>query len=156
MRLISASARQTINIGRKIAAHLKPADVLCLYGPFGAGKTVLAKGIAQGLGIKPGAVNSPSFVLVRTHTQGLIPLHHFDLYRLKETQDILNLGYEEYIYGNAVTVIEWAERLGKLVPKEVHRIELILEPGTKRLLKFLAFGKRYQELLREINEDLSH
>jgi len=152
MQIISASARQTVNIGRKIAAHLKPADVLCLYGPFGAGKTVLVKGIAQGLGIKPSAVNSPSFVLVRTHTQGLIPLHHFDLYRLKQAQDILNLGYEEYLYGKAVTVIEWAERLGKLVPKESLKIELSFQGRTKRILKYSAFGGRYKELLKKINE----
>lgn len=156
MRIVSASARETIKIGEKIARRLKPSDVICLYGRFGAGKTVLVKGIARGLHIKEGTVNSPSFVLIRTHAQGLIPLHHLDLYRIKSPQDILNLGYEEYLFGRAVTVIEWAERLGKLMPEEFLKIEFKIMPGTKRRLAFRAYGSRCRELLRQLDEDISH
>jgi tRNA threonylcarbamoyladenosine biosynthesis protein TsaE len=79
MRIISRSPADTRKIARRIAAKLKPADILCLFGPFGAGKTVFAKGLAQGLGIKSRDVISPSFVLLRRHNYGRLPLFHFDL-----------------------------------------------------------------------------
>ena len=156
MEIISQSVKDTINIGKAIAKNLKPSDIICLFGELGSGKTVLTKGIAQGLGIERKRVISPSFVLIREHSQGKLPLYHFDLYRLKEARDILALGYEEYLYGEGVTVIEWADRLKYLIPAEFLKIELFIKENSKRQLKFSTFGKRYKELLERIHEDIRH
>lgn len=156
MKIISHSVRETINIGKRIAKSLMPGDIICLFGELGSGKTVLTKGIAQGLGVQKNKIISPSFVLIRIHTQGRLPLYHFDLYRLKAPLDILGLGYEEYLYDTGVTVIEWADRLKYLLPGEFLKIELLLKPDSQRLLKFTPIGNRYKELLSKVYENIRH
>ena len=156
MELSSRSVRDTLNIGRLIAKMLKPADVICLSGELGSGKTVLAKGIAWGLGIKTNEIVSPTFVLLRQYPDARIPFYHFDLYRLKSPEDILGLGYEEYLYGDGVTVIEWPDRLKYLIPQDYLNIELIIKGEKKRSLKFKASGNRYFDLLRKIYENIRH
>lgn len=156
MGIISRCVRDTIYIGKKTAKNLKGGDVICLFGQLGSGKTVFTKGIAQGLGIEKDTVISPSFVLLRQYNKGRLPFFHFDLYRLKNPTDILALGSEEYLYGDGVTVIEWAERLGYLLPKEHLGVELFIRQDSQRLLKFKAKGRRYEELLEKLNENIRH
>jgi tRNA threonylcarbamoyladenosine biosynthesis protein TsaE len=151
MEKISSSVNQTLKLGRIIAANLKPGDIILLSGALGAGKTVLAKGIAQGLGINKNTVVSPTFVLLRVY-QGRHLLQHFDFYRIKTAQDIFALGYQEYLYSDAVTVIEWPERLKFLLPKEFLKIKLFSKAKNQRLLKFVATGSRYKKLLEKIHE----
>lgn len=151
MEKLSGSVNQTLEIGRQLARHLCGGEIILLSGPLGAGKTVLAKGIAQGLGINKDNVISPTFILLRVH-KGKHILQHFDLYRLKSVEDIFALGYEEYFYSQAVTLIEWPQRLKFLLPKEFLRIRLIAKTKNKRLLKFFAKGKKHKELLEKINE----
>lgn len=155
MKILSKSVSDTLKIGRKISANLRSSDIICLFGQLGSGKTVLTKGIASGLGINPDKIISPTFVLIRQH-EGRLPFFHFDLYRLKSLNDILALGYEEYFYSGAVTVVEWADRLGYLMPKEFLKVELTTKGKESRLLKFSAFGSRYKDLLRKIDENISH
>ncbi len=155
MEKLSASVNQTLKIGRRLARNLCGGEIILLSGSLGTGKTVLAKGIAQGLGISKNNVISPTFVLLRVH-QGKHILQHFDLYRLGTIEDIFALGYEEYFYSEAVTVIEWPERLKFLLPKEFLKIKLLIKPKNKRLLKFSAQGRRYKELLEKIHEDTRH
>jgi tRNA threonylcarbamoyladenosine biosynthesis protein TsaE len=155
MEVISGSFKETLKIGRLIAKYLKPQDIICLSGELGSGKTVLTKGIAAGLGIEAFNVTSSSFVLIREHLKGRLPLYHFDLYRLKAAQDISTLGYEEYFYGNGISVIEWPERLGPLMPDEYLRVELTYQSKSKRGLKFRAVGARYKKLLHDLNENIS-
>ena len=152
MKIISHSFKETLKFGKFIAKYLKSADVICLSGELGSGKTVLAKGIASGLGIETSKITSSSFILIREHLQGRLPFYHFDLYRLKEAQDIFHLGYEDYLYGDGVSVIEWPERLKYLIPKEHLKVELSYQGEFKRVLKFYAQGLRYKELLKEIRE----
>jgi len=152
MQIISKSVKDTLNIGKVIAKDLQKGDIICLFGQLGSGKTVLTKGIAQGLGIKKNRIVSPSFVLIRQHSQGRLPLCHFDLYRLKEPKDIAAIGYEEYLYDDEVSVIEWADRLKYLLPREFLKIELFIKSEKQRLLEFKAFGSRYKELLARIHE----
>ena len=152
MQIDSKGVNDTLKIGKVIAKNLKKGDIICLFGELGSGKTVLTKGIACGLGIERNGVISPSFVLIRQHSQGRLPLYHFDLYRLKEIKDILSLGYEEYLYDEGITVIEWADRLKQLLPKEYLKVELFIKGKTKRLLKFSAFGRRYKELLMALEK----
>lgn len=145
-----------MKIGKLIAGNLKSGDIICLFGELGSGKTVLVKGIAEGLGIKGEKIISPSFVLIREHHQGKLPLYHFDLYRLKSPSAILGLGYEEYFYDEGITVIEWADRLKYLLPGESLKIEISFRTPAQRLLEFSAKGSRYKELLGEIRENLRY
>jgi len=129
-----------------IAGNLAKGDIVCLFGSLGAGKTVLVKGIAEGLGIKKREIISPTFVLLQEH-RGRVPFYHFDLYRLTNPKDILDLGYEDYLYDDAVTVIEWADRLKYLLPKECLSVELVIKGAVLRLLRISAAGSRYKQLL---------
>ena len=156
MKIISKSVKHTLRIGRQIAKNLKQGDIICLFGELGTGKTVLTKGIALGLGIGIGRVSSPSFVLMRTYPKAKFPLYHFDLYRLKSPRDIAALGYEEYLYAEGVTVIEWADRLKYLLPEEYLKIKLAIKGDKQRLLTFKASGRRYKALLAKIYEPRPH
>ena len=149
---LSSSVRQTLRIGKKIASYLKGKEIILLSGSLGAGKTVLAKGIAGGLGINKNDVLSPTFVILRLY-QGKYLLQHFDFYRLKTQQDLLALGAQEYLYSDAVTLIEWPERLKFLLPKEFLKIKLVIRAKNKRYFKFTAKGPRYKKLLEKIYEN---
>jgi len=147
MKIISHSIQETLGVGRTIARNLQGGDIICLYGQLGSGKTLLTKGIAWGLGIKKDTITSPTFVLLNHYARAKIPLYHFDLYRLKTSRDIQEIGYEEFFYGSGVTVIEWADRLGPLLPREHLRVNLEIRQGTTRTLELKAVGRRYQELI---------
>ncbi|MCM8800613.1 MAG: tRNA (adenosine(37)-N6)-threonylcarbamoyltransferase complex ATPase subunit type 1 TsaE [Candidatus Omnitrophica bacterium] len=156
MQLISKSIEHTLKIGRMLAKYLKKRDIICLIGQLGSGKTVLVKGIAEGLGIKSWVVKSPSFILIHEYKSKNNLLYHLDLYRLKNPIDTVLLGYEEYLYNEGICVIEWAERLNYLMPKEYLKINFYIVSEEKRLLKFIAYGRRYKELLKRIYEDIRH
>jgi len=121
-RFLTRSAEETIELGKRIGAFLLPNEVVGLFGPLGAGKTTLIQGIAEGLAVKD-YVTSPTFVIINEY-QGRLPFYHIDLYRLEEIKDIEELGIEEYFYRGGVCVIEWAEKLEKLFPKQMETIEL--------------------------------
>jgi tRNA threonylcarbamoyladenosine biosynthesis protein TsaE len=156
MLIQTYSVKETLDLGKKISRYLQRGDIICLFGQLGSGKTVLTKGLAEGLGIKGSQVISPTFVLMREHDSGSLPFYHFDLYRLQHTQEILALGYEEYFYDEGVTVIEWADRLGCLLPKEFLKVELSFKDESERLLKFIPTGKRYRELMEKVHEGIRH
>ena len=156
MVIQSYSVKDTLSIGKRIARHLRKGDIICLCGNLGAGKTVLTKGIAEGLGIGQEKVISPSFVLIRQHIKGTLPLYHFDLYRLNQPQDILSLGYEEYLYNEGVAVIEWADKLEYLLPKEFLKVELTFKDESQRMMKFIPVGRRYNELMEKVHEDIGY
>ncbi|MFA5362429.1 MAG: tRNA (adenosine(37)-N6)-threonylcarbamoyltransferase complex ATPase subunit type 1 TsaE [Candidatus Omnitrophota bacterium] len=149
----SDSVKDTVYAGRVIARHLRESDIVCLFGDLGSGKTVLAKGIAEGLGIEKNKVISPTFVIIRRYTGKKI-LFHFDLYRLSASGDIAGLGYEEYFYDNGISVIEWPERLGSLMPEEYLSVRLDIRERRKRLISLSGFGGRYKQMIKEIDEDL--
>src|SRR3990167_3061167 len=108
INVLSKSTDQTLELGEKLARHLRKGDILCLGGELGSGKTIFIKGIAQGLKISPAKVHSPTFVLMNAY-EGKLPLYHFDLYRLEGVREISTIGYEEFLYGDGVSVIEWAD-----------------------------------------------
>ncbi|MHB8154458.1 MAG: tRNA (adenosine(37)-N6)-threonylcarbamoyltransferase complex ATPase subunit type 1 TsaE [Candidatus Omnitrophota bacterium] len=153
MEKLTFSVNQTLKLGKKIASNLSGGEIIFLSGSLGAGKTVLAKGIAGGLGIDKNDVVSPTFVLLRVY-QGKHLLQHFDLYRIKSPEDIFALGYEEYLYSDAVTLIEWPQRLKFLLPKEFLKIKLSIKAKNQRYFKFTAKGSRYKKLLEKIYEDI--
>jgi tRNA threonylcarbamoyladenosine biosynthesis protein TsaE len=152
MEIISGSAQKTLGVGKLISGKLKKGDIVCLFGDLGSGKTVLTKGICLGLGIDKDKVTSPTFVILRQH-EGKLPIYHFDLYRLTSPEDILDLGYEEYFFDEGVSVIEWADRLGQLLPKEFLKINLLVKGENQRAIRISAQGLRYRKLLEDIRED---
>ena len=156
MKIISKSVKETLNLGASLARRLQPGDIICLQGGLGSGKTTLTKGIAAGLGISPSEVTSSSFILIRPHLAGKIPLFHFDFYRLKRSSDIVGLGFEEYFYGEGVSVVEWPEKLDCLMPKERLMVKLAYAQADKRIFEFSGQGSRYKDLLRSWDEDISH
>lgn len=124
MKFISNSVEETISIGAKLGRKLKKGDCVALVGDLGSGKTVLTKGIAEGLGVKnPRYVNSPTFVIIKEY-KGKLPLYHFDLYRLDRSTALDAEGYEEYFYDDGVSVIEWADKIRGLLPKKRIQVKL--------------------------------
>jgi tRNA threonylcarbamoyladenosine biosynthesis protein TsaE len=117
---------------------------------LGAGKTTFIKGVAKGLKIAPEKVNSPTFILMNAY-QGRLPLYHFDLYRLENTGEIGAIGYEEFLYGDGVSVVEWAERLGALTPKEHLRIDLTHKGENTRGIKITAAGEQYCQIIDRLS-----
>jgi len=128
-RLASTSPEQTAEIGRRLAGTLRAGSVVSLEGPLGAGKTTLVKGLAGALGINE-PVTSPSFTLIASY-RGLTDLHHVDLYRLESLAEIADLGLEELMAGNAVTVIEWGEKAGPLLPADALRVRVALDGAAR-------------------------
>jgi tRNA threonylcarbamoyladenosine biosynthesis protein TsaE len=126
MELCSRSAEETRALGARLAAVLRPGDVVVLTGDLGAGKTVLAKGIAAGLGVSEPVV-SPTFTIVREY-EGDIPLQHLDVYRLDHFQEVIDLGLDELLDGHAVTVVEWGEAVSALLPVDRLEVSLLLLP----------------------------
>jgi tRNA threonylcarbamoyladenosine biosynthesis protein TsaE len=130
--MISKSIEETITIGAKLGKKLRAGDVVALVGDLGAGKTVLTKGIAQGLGVKNVRyVNSPTFVIIKEH-KGRMPLYHFDIYRLNKSSVLDSENFEEYFYGNGVTVVEWADKIRPLLPKRHIEVKLSVAGEGKR------------------------
>lgn len=147
LKIISYSEAETMNLGKGLARLLGPGDIVCLFGTLGAGKTILVKGMAEGLGISKDEVISPSFVLIREYLPaGKVPLYHLDLFRLRNPKNILSLGYEEYLYGQGICVIEWAQRLDGYLPSEFLKIELKIKSRTKRAIRLIAKGERYRKI----------
>jgi tRNA threonylcarbamoyladenosine biosynthesis protein TsaE len=148
LEIISHSPEQTQKFGTRLGELAQPGDTLLLVGNLGAGKTCLAQGIAQGLGIKEYAA-SPSFVVVR-ELYGRLPLYHIDFYRLDNLEEIAELGLDDYLYGNGVSVVEWAEKGLSLLPPEHLLIEMGYVSDTERSLKLKPAGKRYRKLVVQL------
>lgn len=130
--MISRSIKETIDAGAKLAKKLKAGDVVALVGELGAGKTVFTKGIAKGLGVKDSRyVNSPTFVIIKEY-KGRLPLYHFDLYRLDSSSIIDAENFEEYFYGDGVSVIEWADKARGLLPKKYFEVRLSVAGEDRR------------------------
>ena len=119
---ITGSTEETLELARKLGENARPGDVFALYGDLGSGKTVMAKGIASGLGITTD-ITSPTFTLMEVY-RGRYMLYHFDLYRIESSDEFENLFFEEYWEGGGVSVIEWAERAEDRLPDKIIRIHM--------------------------------
>jgi len=147
--LMSYSEDDTIRLGKFIGENSKPGDIILLYGDLGSGKTSISKGIALGAGFK-NIVTSPTFTLMNQYS-GNYPIYHFDLYRLNKEEDLFDLDYEEYFYGNGITLVEWPQRLENLIPDEYLKISLCKLNDTKerKIMNYLEGNryKAYEEML---------
>ena len=131
MLTVTNSAAETKALGEKLASRLKAGDVVVLEGELGAGKSELARGIARGLGVTE-TVTSPSFTILNVYESGRCPLYHFDWYRLESEEELYELGMDEYLGGDGIAVVEWAERCPDAVPENVLRIRLEVTGGESR------------------------
>src|SRR5437879_9564607 len=147
--LVSHSSLHTERLGERLGRAARPNDVFALSGELGTGKTVLARGVAIGLGIDPADISSPTFIIMREHGGGRLPFFHIDLYRL-EGVDLANTGWEECLDAGGVTVIEWPDRAGPLLPDD--RLEVKLEhiADTKRRIVVAATGPRSAQFVEEL------
>lgn len=128
MEYISNSVDDTREIAAELAKKLAAGDVLCMYGDLGAGKTAFVQGLAQGLGIDE-PITSPTFTIVNEY-YGSMPLYHFDVYRIADPDEMYEVGYEEYVYGSGVSVIEWSELISDILPESRYSVT-ILKDGSK-------------------------
>ena len=115
--------QETRSFGKKLAAELAPVIVIALTGDLGTGKTALTKSIAEGLGITE-VITSPTFNIVKEYYSGRIPMYHFDVYRIGDIDEMYELGYEEYFYGNGVCIVEWADLIEDIIPEDAIRIDI--------------------------------
>lgn len=144
--ITTCSPGETQKLGQRLAKKCRGGEIFCLLGNLGAGKTTFVKGIARGLQIDEKKVNSPTFVIMNVY-QGRLLLCHFDFYRLEDPKEIGGIGYDEFLYGQGVAVIEWAERFGPLMPTECLAIEISDVKEQSRTFKLTARGKKYQDLI---------
>ncbi|MEP7071989.1 MAG: tRNA (adenosine(37)-N6)-threonylcarbamoyltransferase complex ATPase subunit type 1 TsaE [Verrucomicrobiota bacterium] len=133
--IISASQSETEARGESLAQKLGPGEVIGLTGDVGAGKTHFTKGIARGLGV-PGEITSPTFTLVHEYERGRLPLYHFDFYRLERLEELVAIGFEEYLDANGVCVIEWADRFREALPERTRWVHFEIAAGDERQIAF--------------------
>lgn len=142
MTWTSQSEEETYQYGRWIGNNSRPGDLILLYGDLGSGKTVLSRGIAHGAGFN-GNVTSPTFTLMNIY-KGSFPVYHFDIYRLYDPEELFDLDYEEYFYGDGVTIIEWPERLGHFLPNDFLKVTINRKSEeNKREIKIKLIGNKY-------------
>jgi len=147
MNFITNTVEETIKLGIKIGKRLNPGDIVCIDGDLGSGKTHLTKGIALGLGIDE-HITSPTFNIVNEY-EGRLKFYHFDVYRVNDPDEIAAIGFDEYIFSDAASVIEWSDYISELIPEEHIQIRIANESETSRNISIQWFGKRY-DYLKEV------
>ena len=123
MIIESKCEKDTFELGKKIGREAAPGDVYTLVGDLGVGKTVFTKGVAAGLGILE-PVSSPTFTIVQVYEEGRLPFYHFDVYRIGDIEEMEEIGFEDYIYGEGVSLIEWANLIEELLPERYTQITI--------------------------------
>jgi len=154
MILDTNSPDETRAVGRALGERLVAGDVICLQGDLGSGKTCLTQGIGAGMGVAD-VINSPTFVFVNEHAPlNAGPyLYHVDLYRLCDLNEVMSLGLEDYMYGDGVTVIEWADRAPEMMPAQCLWVHLAYREFTARRLTLHGAGERNAALLAALAQD---
>lgn len=125
----TSSTEETANIAYQMAANAAAGQVYALIGDLGVGKTVFTKGFAEGLGIDE-PVSSPTFTILQIYEEGRLPLYHFDVYRIEEPEEMEEVGFDEYVYGEGVCLIEWANRIEEILPDDT--IYIVIEKDLEK------------------------
>ncbi len=137
----------TDRLGVALAGALPPGTVVALIGTLGAGKTRLVQAVAAAVGVPRAEVTSPTFVLVNEYTGGRLPIYHFDTYRLKDDDEFLNLGPDEYFDSNGLTFVEWADRVAELLPTDRLEISITVIGETRREFRITATSPQLKSAL---------
>ena len=140
MEYITASPEETEALGKRFAETLLPGDVIAFYGDLGAGKTAFTRGIADGLGISE-RVTSPTYTIVNEYLSGRLPLFHFDLYRLSSSDDLFDIGWEDYLERGGVCAVEWSERAPDALEQAI-RVDIRRIDDQKRRITITG-GRRF-------------
>ena len=149
IRLNSEQEETTYKIGFKLGTLLEPGDVICLTGDLGAGKTTMTKAISEALGVQED-VTSPTFTIIHEYS-GKIPVYHFDVYRINRIEEMEDLGYEEYFYGEGVCIVEWASMIEEIIPDKRLWIHIsIARDGEGRILDFQRSSPHYMRIIEEL------
>ena len=120
---------ETFEVGRKIGMNAKPGQIYTLTGDLGVGKTVFTQGVAAGLGITE-PVNSPTFTIIQEYEDGRLPFYHFDVYRIGDLEEMEEIGYDDYFFGQGICLIKWAELIEEILPEK--RIEVTIEKDLEK------------------------
>lgn len=131
LQVISHSEEETISLAEKLTATFRPGEIIILTGELGAGKTVFVKGIAKGLGHNPDIVNSPSYTLVNEYP-GEKPLYHFDLYRMGDSSELVEIGWDDYLSRDGLIIVEWGEKAVDYLPAQYYQIQFTKLDGEQR------------------------
>ncbi|MBO4214680.1 MAG: tRNA (adenosine(37)-N6)-threonylcarbamoyltransferase complex ATPase subunit type 1 TsaE [Lachnospiraceae bacterium] len=123
------SEEETFNIGREIGSRATAGEVYTLIGDLGVGKTVFTKGFGAGLDIEE-PINSPTFTIIQVYDEGRLPLYHFDVYRIGDVEEMDEIGFDEYVYGDGVSLIEWANLIEEIIPKK--HTEILIEKDLEK------------------------
>ena len=127
------SEKETFELGKNLGEQAKAGQIFCLNGDLGVGKTVFTQGFAKGLGIEEN-VNSPTFTIIQVYEEGRIPLYHFDVYRIGDPEEMYEIGYEEYFFGEGVCLIEWSKLIEELIPEEA--INIVIDKNLEKGLDY--------------------
>ena len=123
----TTNAEETFQLGVKIGKQARPGEIYTLNGDLGVGKTVFTQGVARGLGIEE-PVNSPTFTIVQVYEEGRMPFYHFDVYRIGDIEELEEIGYDDYFFGNGICLIEWAELIQELLPEQIISVTIEKNP----------------------------
>jgi tRNA threonylcarbamoyladenosine biosynthesis protein TsaE len=149
---IAHNENDTDRLGAAMANVLSPGTVIGLIGTLGAGKTRLVQAVAAAIGVPRANVTSPTFVLVNEYTGGRLPLYHFDTYRLKDDDEFLNLGPDEYFDSNGLTFVEWADRVSALLPAERLEITIDVNGEKTRQISIRGTSAQMDELVTQLQK----
>ena len=153
LELASAIPDQTQRLGARLGEGARPGDLICLEGELGTGKTCFVQGLGRGLGL-PGDIHSPTFILANEHRGGRVPLYHLDVYRVRSAAEARGFGLDDYLSGDGILVIEWAERIRDALPAERLWIAFAHCGENRRAITLEAQGVRYEELLNRIAQSV--
>ena len=150
---VADSLEKTNFLGRELAFLVLPGDLIALSGELGAGKTTFVKALAASLGIAEDDVSSPSYTLLNEYA-GQIPMYHFDLYRLEGADDVDDLGFDEYMEGDGLAVVEWADVAPQILPSEYLEIKIMISGEESRDLELKGIGERYVKIVERLRGSL--
>ncbi len=149
LEITSTSPEETQGIGVRLGEIALAGDLFCLEGELGSGKTCFVQGLGRGLGIRD-SIHSPTFILANEHRGGRLPLYHLDVYRVRSTDEAIGVGLDDYLAGDGVLVIEWAEKIREALPDERLWIWFRHIAENERAISIDARGARYEELLASL------
>jgi tRNA threonylcarbamoyladenosine biosynthesis protein TsaE len=140
--VVTQSVNDTIEVGKEFASGLQRSDIVALYGNLGSGKTQFAKGVCLGLGVHHHVV-SPSFTILNEYVDGKFPVYHFDFYRLRSLSELAEFGFEEYLFGDGICLLEWANVVESTLP--VNRYDVTLELGERQNQRLIHIAQTGME-----------
>ena len=152
LKIKTEGPEETFELGKKLASKLFPGDIICLQGDLGTGKTSLTKGICAGLGVKE-KITSPTYNIVNEY-RGNMTVNHMDLYRIRSEDELYDIGFNDYIYGDGITIIEWPDKAGTLMPDNYLDINLSGQKN-RREIRLIPQANKFIELVAELRKDVA-